>query len=496
MKSFSQLEINLPAWDERQFHVIRKAEKKIAGVKRKAGNGSDGFKNAWRKLIQVSLRGESHKLTDHINSPIEVRAFTYLLAASDEFSESVRLSSSMLDHLLSVRSPLTRLSLTQLIRAFFVRFDLLADKKDIEGWCEFIKQQLANINTGSGASELKRYTQYKDIIFSPYGPSKVVKFSQRENIDFDGMLPRFGLTGFADGRFLTLCRYQYYLETLKSIPVGEKHAVLAEMCKSEVLNSPYTHEKQLGHVILEILIDRSEGSSISQSWQNTILTIAGDPRVPKSSPNYQQWWVLLGEKRISLMRGWLSRFDLKLFLKVLEQSAKDGGNSDMERMFESRKIFMEGLLEQGLVVESRLFLSGYAEVYLRRHYDRRELPEYARVLSHQTSMIYLNLSGRVHMLEGSHSFRLKLFDRLPSAAKLSDYGVKVVDDSDLRSAIIHQYEHEFDDATGYRDLTHDIHLNWQNKAINFLKKKRLSVEPGKLISKKRYREYKAKFGVS
>src|SRR5690606_913390 len=136
----------------------------------------------------------------------------------------------------------------------------------------------------------------------------------------------------------------------------------------------------------EILIDRSAGRPISQSWQSAILSIAGDPRVPKTSRNFQRWWVLLGEKRIGLMRGWLSRLDLKLFLKLLEQSAKDGSVSDMERMFESRRLFMEGLVEQGLVTNSRLFLSAHAEAYLKSNFNKDELPEYARVLSPQTSM--------------------------------------------------------------------------------------------------------------
>lgn len=496
MKPLPPLEINLPHWEEHQFQHIRKAEQKLTSVKRKAGIGSDEFKNACRRLLEVVLGGQGQTLPDQIKSAIDVRAFTFLLSSSDEFANKVKLSRVLLDHLLSVRSPLSRLTLTQLIRAFLVRFDQVADNTAIEDWSEFIKYQLGQIDSGRGSSELKSQAKYKDIIFSPYGPSRAVKFARREEIDFDGMLVRFALTGFADGRFLTLCRYQYYLETLKSLPVGEEHPVLAEICKPEVANSPYTPDKQLGHVLLEVLIDRSEGTPISQSWQSTVLTIAGDPRVPKSSPNYQQWWALLGEKRISLMRGWLSRFDLTLFLKVLEQSAKDGRNSDMERMFESRKVFMEGLLKLGLVVESRLFLSGDAESYLRRHFDRKELPEYARVSSQQTSMIYLNLSGKVHMLEGSHSFKLKLFDRLPASAQLSDYGIKVVGDSDLRSSIVYQYGYEFGDSDGYRDLTHDVHLNWQHKAISFLNKNGVSVEPGELISQNRYREYKYKFGVN
>jgi len=494
MKPLPEVQFELPDWQDHHFHIIRTAELKMVAVGRKAGKGSDGFKNACRKLLEVTFRDEGANLIDHIKTSVDVRAFTYLLSTSNDFSTKTGISKSLLDHLLSVRTPISRLTLTQLIRAFFIQFDEVADEIGIIDWCEFIKSQLI-YSTSGGSSELKRYSQHQALIFSPLGPSQVVKYSQKEEIDFDTMLKNLGLTGFTGGRFLTLCRYQYYLETLRTIPVGEDHSVLAEICKPEVVSSPYTEGKQLGHVLLEILIDRSEGQAISRSWQSTILTIAGDPRVPKSNPNYQRWWSLLGDKRISLMRGWLSRFDLTLFLKVLEQSAKDSSNSDMERMFESRKVFMEGLLKQGVVSESRLFLSRYAETYLKRHYDRKELPGYAKVESMQTSMIYLNLAGKVYMIEGSHSFKLKLFDRLPAAAQVANYGVKVIADSDLRSKIVSLYVAEFDNHDGYYDLTHDIHLGWQRKALHFLSRKGLNIDTALLIPKKRYREYKSKFGV-
>lgn len=496
MKSLPCIQFDLPEWEEKHFQILRQAEKSMGAISHKAGKGSDEFMQACRRLLEEVLNGRGNDVTSNINKTIDVRAFTFLLSSSSNFAQKITISRHLLDHILAIRSPISRLTLTQLIRSFFVQFDRVADEQGLIDWCEFIKGNLAHYSGGSSSSELKRYAEHSDIIFSPVGPSRVIKYSQKEKIDFDGMLKRLGLTGFAEGRFLTLCRYQYYLNTLEQIPVGEDHPVLSEVCKTDVVNSPYAADKQLGHEILSILIDRSEGQAISQSWLNVILTIAGDPRVPKSSSNYQQWWALLGDKRIALMRGWLSRFDLKLFLKVLEQSAKDGKESDMERMFESRKVFMEGLLEEGLVSESRLFLSANAVTYLKKHYEPDELPVYAKVSSLKTSMIYLNLKGAVHIVEGSHSFKLKMFDRLPSECVLNNYSVKKVEDYELRSGILSQYTKEFLNTDNVLGVTHDVHLNWQNNAIQYLRKNGLYIEIGKLISKKRYREYKYKFGVN
>lgn len=489
------MQINLPEWQDADFRLIREAEKTVVSIARGAGKGSGKFKDSCRMLLNASMHGNTQTLSASITSCIDVRAFTFLLASSDDFARRISLNRGLLDVLLVPRMPISKLSLVQLIRAYFVRYDTVAEKEALKHWQGFIQGQLNQLGLNSGTSDLSSYVKYSSILFSSSGPADVVAFAKKRDLDFDRALNILGLTGFSAGRFLTLCRYQYYLDTLKTIPAGSEHQILYEIVKKDVVNAPFDGNRLLGHAILEVLIDRSEGQSISQAWQGSILTIAGDPRVPKSSSNYQQWWTLLGEKRIALMRGWLSRFDLALFLRVLEQSAKDGSNTDMERMFESRKRFMEGLLEQGIVIHSRLFLSRYAEHYLKSHYKKDELPEYALVASQQTSMIYLNLSGNVHMIEGSHSFKLKLLDRLPTGTNILDYGVKVVSDSDLRTGILNRYYREFKNVDGYRDLTHDVHLGWQNKAIQFIVGHGIAVNPCDLIGKNRYREYKSKFGA-
>ncbi len=490
-----ELHFNLPDWNESDFERIKRAEKKIQDIERNGGQNSVHFQKACLRLRRLVLDGRSDRLSPAITSSIDVRAFTFLLGSKDDFVKHISLSRALLDQLLQPRNPMSKLSLLQLIRAYFVRYDTVATSHVLNHWQALIKYQLSQLNQSGSKSDLAAYAKYAEVLFSDTGPQEVVALAKDRQTDLDGILSMLGLSGIANGRFLDICRYRYYLETLEQIPVGSEHEVLSEIIKHDVVNAPFDDNQLLGHAVLEVLIDRSAGGAISDAWQSAILTIAGDPRVPKSSENYQKWWSLLGEQRVALMRGWLSRFDLSLFLKVLEQSARDGGNIDMERMFEPRKVFMEGLLNQELVIESRLFLSEHAENYLKSHFERSELPHYAHNLSGHTSMIYLNLGGRVHLVEGSHNFRLKLLDRLPSKTSVADYGIKLMEDSDLRKELIEQYKEEFDGSDGYRDLTHDIHLNWQRKAIDFLRIRGLKIDVAKVISKTRLREYKQKFGV-
>lgn len=494
MLSLPQLKIELPEWKPRDFKVLHRSVKKIEEIGKSVGTGSDRFKIARERLARAAKTGGVPNLITQMNESIDVRAFTDLVCNDRAFTQSIAITRELLDRLAALRSPMSRLALTQLIRAYFIHYDKVADGSDLDDWCHFLTFQLKAFGAKEGASELKTYAKHADLLFQRDAPHHVVQQAMDDKIDFDTLIHRFSLTGFSDGRYLTLCRYQYYLQTLNEIPVGAAHPILAEVCNEDVVNAPFSGGKLLGHAILEALIDRAAPESISKPWQSTILNIAGDPRVPKTHRNYQQWWELLGPGRIAKMRGWLSRLDLKVFLKILEQSAKDGSNSEMERMFVSRKAFMEGLLKQNYVTESRLFLSDEAARYLKLHYKRDELPSFARVASSKTSMIYLNISNRVHMIEGSHSFKMKLMDRLPATANVTDYGVNMFSDRDLRTSIGYKYHQEFAGKDGLIELTHDVHLNWQHNAIRYLRSRRIDIEVGKMINKARLREYKQKFG--
>jgi len=494
--SLPSLTFELLEWNDKHFSTTRHSEERLRKMASTAGTNSDQFKNSLKRMFR-GVCVEKNPADFYIRRGLDVRAFTFLMATSEDFFRCVELSSELLSHLREIRAPMSKISLTQFIRGFLTHFDLHTEVDDLKRWAQFLQDELSQYVGRKGDSQLQVFVANRELIFSTYGPSRIVRQAQEENIDFDMVLDKYSLVGFSDARFTQLCRYQYYLQTLKSLNVGEDHSVLSEIVKRDVVNSPYTANKQLGHEILEILIDRSGTDSISSSWQRAVLEIAGDPRVPKSAAKYQQWWSLLGDNRIAKVRGWLSSFDLKLFLEFLEQSAKESGNADMERMFGDRKIFMEGLLAQGLVTDSRLFLSKSAQMYLKKSYRKEELPAYARLNGTQTSVIYLNLSGRVRMIEGSHSFKLKLMDKLPSALGIDDYSVSTFDDSKLRTSPGWSYQREYGNysGNGFVEFAHHTQLSWQHRAIEYLKDQGLQVDISKLISADKYRMYKNKFGA-
>lgn len=124
-----------------------------------------------------------------------------------------------------------------------------------------------------------------------------------------------------------------------------------------VFDSRYDSESLLGHQILRILIGRSIGSHISEPWMNVILAIGGDPRVPSSNPRYIKWWKSLEPNLVQAVLGWLSKLDLKLFLEALEDYSYSSANYELQRMYPSRKSFLEGMFDAGVISNTRLYLS-------------------------------------------------------------------------------------------------------------------------------------------
>ncbi len=494
MIKLPSLSVDLPDWPTKDLDRIRVESNRVAKIGAKAGSGSDVFKIACQDIRKLSLTSNQSLILERIKTSTDVRALFSMMLTDDRISELVNLDKKLLGYLSKIRYPMSKLSLQYLIRLYFTKFDILSEFKDLEGVSNFIRISLAQMDILKGASTLGAYKEHAEVLFYSDGPSRFVSQVRKFNLDFDTLLAEYGLTGFADGRFPKLCRYTYYIETLNSIGIGDDHSVLTEVCKSDVYGAPYSDGKLLGHMVLETLIDRVTTQTISASWQSVILNIAGDPRVPKTNRRYQKWWAVLGEERMAKMRGWLSRLDLELFLRVLEQSAKDGKNEDMERMFKPRKAFMEGLLHEGVVVESRLILSSQAKYYVYQNYRKEDLPEFADIRSTQTSVIYLRLKNNIHMIEGSHSFSLKLMDKLPSGVHIQNYSAKMFSDGEIRKAIGSAYLGEFGNDGGFLEKRHD-NLIWQNAAINYFYDRGLKVDVSQLLPKNMFRKYREKFGV-
>jgi hypothetical protein len=491
MSKLSELELqfNIRDWSERDFVGFKQATQSLDKLSKNVGISEDRFKALCHQFKELARTGNRNKLISSIKRSTDVRVISTLWLEDETFRENFPIYRALLDSFLLGRRRLPLLALMSLLELYFKEFDnLTSSKADLEN---FLKEELSKIT--SQDSELSRLAKYRYKILSSNGPRWLVHEARRTDIDLANLYEKLGLNAFGQGRYMQIARTHYYLETLKTIePSDADNTVLAELKRQDVFNAPYSDKRRIGHEVLSILIDRVSGNNVPEHWRSLVLTIAGDPRVASSHNNYQVWWSLLEDTQVRKVRGWLSKFDLKLFLEALKESAKDANALDIERMFTDRKNFMEGLDNQDLILESRLFLSRTAEMYILRNYKKSELPTYVSSGSTKTSVIYLNVNG-VHMVEGSHSFTLKLMDRLPIKSNILNYSKSRFSDSDFRTSISSDYYREYN-SNGVEEIRHD-QLIWQNKAINFLAEHGVNVNVEDVLSGSLYKQYKRRFGV-
>ncbi len=482
---FEPIVFSLPKPDERSIALIHRSEKKLRARARKVGMTSSAFSSAVKRLRNRLSGSPPRHLADHIRKPIDVRALANLMAHDDEMSPRVYISEELLNSVERVTPSVKRLALLLFADAYLRRYNEKWGERDIHLLGSFIRKHLDRYK--KGASSLSVLAANRETVFSPGGPGRIAAVARNYSTDLEEVFSSLGIEQYAGGRYLLVCRYLYYIEELKNIPAGADHPVLKEVVKESVYNAPAERRYLLGHEIASILIDRSrEKGVISEKWQQAVLRIAGDPRVPRSSISYQRWWTVLGEKREGIMRKWLSRVDLDLFLKILDDYGKSSGNEAMRRMFPQRKRFLEGLLEQGLVSHSRLFINKKAESFLKQSFEAEDLPDYyATVSGGDISMIYLNV-GHLHMIEGTHNFSIRLFSRIPETLDILDYERNHFHSSEL--AIIFRDVKRIAHMD-FERIPHDPRGQWQYKAISYMQNHGVRLDIEKLFSKGEYSSY-------
>ncbi|UTF51785.1 EH signature domain-containing protein [Desulfomicrobium sp. ZS1] len=498
--TFGRLKLSMPAlrcmeWTERHFSEFSKCSARLSDIAQKAGTTSDAFNISVKNFLKIANSNNIEILYKEIIKPVHVRAITYLLLNNSSFRKKVPISQKLLRALEKPLGRLSNLALLSLVRLWFEYFDRLGPEEILKLFGNFLNDRLEKKAANSNCStEFQNLYEYGPVIFKKDGPARLVE-TIPPGSTLNDVFNKPGLQGYESGRFQTICRMLYYIDTLGKIPVGTHHSVLDEVIKRDVYEASYKDNLLIGHKILSIIIDRSPEEDISDSWQNVLLSIAGDPRVPKSSPKYQKWWAFLTQKQISKVCGWLSKVDLKLFLQALEEHGVSSGNTDLQRMFPSRKKFLEGLIKQGLVKHSRLFIGSNADKFFKSIYGYKELPSYARVLDSNRSIIYLHV-GNCHMIEGSHSFKLWIFTKLPDDIKILNYTKREFSVSDLSTSIVSECSNKFPNNFYYTSIVHSpSNFNWQHKAISFLRSAGESLDLEEIFTNNEYSLYKKMYGA-
>lgn len=471
-----------------QWSSLTVQTKKIADG---AGQGEE-FKALEQQVNRYVMYDQKEKLKQILIKRKGVRVLTQLWIDKEDVRKA-SLNEETIDYIQAKHPKLGMSSLMNLISLVYRYFDALVDGNIFNRLTQWLNQQIEQRlkdRKNSSDTILSVLNQAKWLL-DLTAPKALVNLAKQNHLDLNEQLKKLRLNELPQGRFLDICHAQYYLDTLREIPVGEQHDVLHELLKHDVATMPFEEGKRIGHIALEIIIDRSAGAP-SEIWQNFVLNLAGDPRIANTATNYRQWWKPIGENRVKAVTSWLAKEDLRLFLGAIEEYANYTGDEALNRMFPARKRFLEGLYEHGFVRNARLMLGNQAEHTVKRVLGKSLTTSYINLRGMtQTSIIYLDC-GDFHIIEGSHNFKLWIYMGLPSE-KLNDYSLSELN----HSSLTHSFPQEFKKNYPKGELMPIQHspTSWQKNAIDFLTQNGVELDLEKLFYKDEYRRYVNRYGL-
>lgn len=483
-------------WPNNSLNFFTEQANRLKEIAAGVNVNSTSFKERKLKLITALETNNGRLFLDLLKEKRFFSVFSSLCSQSKPFLKKLPIAPELFKYFEEIHPSPSILALTNLIRSYFDSYSTLLDhgQTSRNAYADYIKSaikiRLKDKRHSTRKSSLSKIFQNADILFSPNASQKIAQDAINRQLSLEKILEEYGVSKeYSQGDFLAECRLFYYLEMLRTIPLGEYHPVLKEIYTHR--QKPlYVNGPQLGHAALRILISRSLKEGISQTWLNSVLEIAGDPRISQRTQNYVYWWAHIDQKLIEAVKGWLSQLDLRLFLKLLQDSARH--NSDMRRMFPARKKFIEGLLEDNLITSTRLFLSRSAQVIFQNSDEiAAEHIKFAQVGSGQTSFIYMNLQNKVHVMEGTHSCRLRMRTFLEKNASYTNYDRTYFSEQECKEYFVDRIQAKYDPC-----LFSQNHCSrWQHPAIEFLKKQGIPVNAASVLSTEEFRFYKAFYGT-
>lgn len=467
-----------------------------------AGRG-DAFREAVDALRELARQPDPDAIREVLRTRVGARALTWQWCEDPE-AVSALLSPTVLDLLIEAQAPrLTRLTLLNLFRFYFEWFDELdelnnACRKGLRNRLEdHLRAQLRSLperrQVAGGPDPLDSIRKEGEWLLSLEGPLKLAAQVRDAGGELARRFEELGLAGMDGGRYADICRAHFYLETLRRLPIGAHDPVFDELLKSDVNRAPYEKDRRIGHAALEILIDRAGDTPPEEPWQGFILALAGDPRIASSAASFRDWWRPLGDARIERVRNWLSREDLRLFLRAVEEYGKDTRNTDLQRMFPARQVFLEGLYDQGVIRASRLMLGADAESTIRRLLGKDLSTSFVRLENMaDKAVIYLDC-GDFHIVEGSHSFKIWTYLERPSPS-LTSYDVQRLSHSDLTKRIPKEYQAAHP-GLEHSAVTHTAKSLWQRHVFEFLAANGVEVDIEQMLTRDGYRRYLDEYGL-
>ena len=501
MKLPSLSEIQIAEWPGHTFQQWIDVTEQV----RVEGSGTQStrfYKRVDEIKAWVRDGGSAKEFISFLEDRLTLRAMTWLWL-NDELMRSRLLRTEVINYLAKKVSWLGRLVTIQLMSLYLKFYDQLENLgQHAEGLLQALKELLKKqLEYFSGSIKNRSQTKIKNlfdafsdhqnILLAEHAVFETVNYATSRNLDLQDLFDQLGLKGFDNGHFAEQCRYVFYIKTIEGLSEGQWDPVLLEVQRKQVANASYDGQNRLGHVAMQLLIDKVT-SSPDDRWLEVLLGIADDPRISNTALNFRKWWQPLGEQRVSRVRSWLAKEDLRLFLKAVEQYGISSNEESLQRMFPARKKFLEGLFEQGVVRNARLMLGTRAAEFVNHNISKESKISYIPLSGMlDTAVIYLDC-GDFYLIQGSHSFKIWLYLAKPTDLFDSYDSRMRLTRSDLTHGVLKDYKNKYP-GWPYKDITH--HENtWRNDVVEFLYDNGIKIDLEKIMNREDYEYYLGRFG--
>jgi hypothetical protein len=187
--------------------------------------------------------------------------------------------------------------------------------------------------------------------------SALARIQLINDLKFEQLESLFDLSSLRYSQFHSAITTQIYLEQLRLDDASEPPTQVKSLSSSEIFSMPF-RSWLLGHEIIKIILQKSEDSEtlIHESWVQLMIEIAGDPRSSSVSKAYRKWWARFSNAELNIAIRLMPILDLRAFLDALKDYAdSQPAHSAARYMFPDRRRFLLGLLEQRVIISSKVF---------------------------------------------------------------------------------------------------------------------------------------------
>jgi hypothetical protein len=287
---------------------------------------------------------------------------------------------------------------------FFTHFDRLP-ASGLSRLCELIVGAYDSVES-EGQPTVAKWRHHRELLFSPMGHQSIAR-SALSNETLPLLMERFAIP--SDGRFVECLRQVLLLNAIRASPLGQEIPALAEI---EALKAERASVSQLmGAAALQIMVQRvavEGGRRWIGEWSNWITRLGCDPRHGRATAEGAKWWGWATDDELRLAQQGITGQTLHFFIEFLRRSLQ---GTDKEPQFKLRSEFLLRLYEAGKIESARLALNWATYEHLDRKYRDVWSVSHLSQTTDDTSMICLKCTDDVFIIEGTHSFGLRMFHK-------------------------------------------------------------------------------------